>query len=57
MRFVKMTGIDSATTADFVNASYRSGLVRQATARESAGSGSGLRRRGIVSRLRERLGL
>lgn len=54
---VKMTGIDSATTADFVNASYRSGLVRQATARESAGSGSGLRRRGIVSRLRERLGL
>jgi hypothetical protein len=54
---IAMTGIDSGTTADFVNASYRSGLMREVAPRESVGSGMAFAGRSIVARLRERLGL
>jgi hypothetical protein len=53
---VKMTGIDAPTTADFVNASFRSGLMRQVSMREHD-AGFTFTGRHIVARLRERLGL
>jgi hypothetical protein len=53
---VNATGVGEATAADFVNASYRSGLIKQSRL-PLAGSGFAFARHEIVARLRQRLGL
>ena len=54
---VAMTGIDEATVADFLNASYRCGILRWTTPREKPSGRFAFSGRGIVARLRERLGI